>query len=346
MIWQRPLRRTLLAATAALLLSGGGACAAGAQGAAAMIKGCIMAAAAGYRLPPAVLVILLNVEGGSLGGVSPNTNGTVDIGPMQVNRIWLPDLAAHWHTSTGAAYRALRDDFAPMSRPEPGFCAKVSTKRTAISGGASATTTRTTRICGRAICARFCGRCCGCTPWTSGRTPSRGRCHPSRSGQPSWHRELTMRPQPNPRATWPSGDDNSGFNLIVILVGCCVGSYLLWTNYHAEISAAVMALHRVEIDFIRHFTHRYDLAARQMAAADPSGVTLRDLYGIARNVGMFFRIPASVLMVLLAIVCTVRAAPSRYRRAFDLDGLVREQAATFRTTAAFVGRHLRLCRSG
>ena len=57
---------------------------------------------------------------------------------------------------------------------------------------------------------------------------------------------------------------------------------------------------------------------------------------------MFFRIPAAGLMLLLALICTVRAAPSRYRRVFDLDGLIGEQAISFRTTAAFAGRRLRL----
>jgi intracellular multiplication protein IcmP len=47
-------------------------------------------------------------------------------------------------------------------------------------------------------------------------------------------------------------------------------------------------------------------------------------------------------MLLLAAICAVRAAPARYKRAFDLDGLIREQAASFRTSAAFVRRHLRL----
>jgi len=77
----------------------------------ATIRDCITAAAAAYREPPAVLVILLNVEGGSLGQVSYNPNGTVDIGPMQVNQIWLPDVAAHWRTTVPAAYAALRDSF-------------------------------------------------------------------------------------------------------------------------------------------------------------------------------------------------------------------------------------------
>ena len=151
-----------------------------------------------------------------------------------------------------------------------------------------------------------------------------------------------MRAQPQSRASWASGDDNAGFYLIISLACCCLFAWLLWTNYHGSISAAVMTLHHHEIAFVHRFTDRYDLADRQMAAADPNGVTLRDLYGIARDVGAFFRIPAAMLMLMLGLICMLRAAPSRYRRAFDLDGLIREQAVSFRTTAAFAGRHLRL----
>ena len=75
------------------------------------IRDCLKAAGNAYREPPALLVILLNVEGGRLGAVSQNTNGTADIGPMQVNDIWLPKLAAHWSTSKHSAYLALRDNF-------------------------------------------------------------------------------------------------------------------------------------------------------------------------------------------------------------------------------------------
>lgn len=76
-----------------------------------VIRRCIEAAAHGYRVPPVMLVILLKVEGGSLGAVSRNSNGTVDIGPMQVNEIWLPEVAAHWRTTQRTAFVALRDSF-------------------------------------------------------------------------------------------------------------------------------------------------------------------------------------------------------------------------------------------
>ena len=103
------MKRVLLAATAALSLAAAEARAGELDR--RMIEGCITSASGVHHLPPAVLVILLNVEGGSLGHVSQNTNDTVDIGPMQVNQIWLPQLAAHWHATAADTFRALRDNF-------------------------------------------------------------------------------------------------------------------------------------------------------------------------------------------------------------------------------------------
>lgn len=76
-----------------------------------MVASCINAAAAAHLLPPSVLVILLNVENGRLGRVSQNTNDTVDIGPMQINQIWIPALARHWHASPAATREALLNNF-------------------------------------------------------------------------------------------------------------------------------------------------------------------------------------------------------------------------------------------
>ncbi len=105
------MKRILFVAAAMLTVGAGPGRAASLSDNGRIIAGCINAAADVYRLPPAVLVILLNVEGGSLGHVSQNTNATVDIGPMQVNQIWIPQVAAHWHATEAATFHALRDDF-------------------------------------------------------------------------------------------------------------------------------------------------------------------------------------------------------------------------------------------
>jgi len=129
-----------------------------------VIESCLLAAASAHRVPPAVLVILLNVEGGKLGRVSANTNGTVDIGPMQVNEIWLPEISQHWRAPVGLSFLALRDNFCPTPKPAPTSCAKVSMKRMAIFGVASASIIPTIRPTKRPTCARCSNRRCACRP--------------------------------------------------------------------------------------------------------------------------------------------------------------------------------------
>ena len=148
----------------------------------------------------------------------------------------------------------------------------------------------------------------------------------------------------NARPSWPSSDDTMAFNLIVIAIGVGVGGYLLWTNFHATISAMVMQVMHGEIGVLGHFTHRFALADRQMAASDPAGVTLRDLYGILYDVGLYVRWPAAGLIGLLAVLCFLGAAPSRFRRDFDLEGLLREQVKYFPAARAFLRRRLALSR--
>jgi intracellular multiplication protein IcmP len=156
---------------------------------------------------------------------------------------------------------------------------------------------------------------------------------------------MTMQPQQGGgRSSWPSSDDTALFNLIVILLGVGVGAYLLWMNYHAQISSGVMAFVHQEIGWLGQITNRFRLADQQMMNSDPSGVTLADLYGILHATGAYVRIPAAAFIAILGIFCSVFAAPSRFRRAFDVEGLLREQALRFPAARAFVRRKLGLVR--
>lgn len=76
----------------------------------ALLRACILGAARLHDVPPFALVVLLMVEGGKLGLRSPNRNGTGDLGPWQVNEIWMPRLAAHWGLSREETHRLVRED--------------------------------------------------------------------------------------------------------------------------------------------------------------------------------------------------------------------------------------------
>ena len=55
---------------------------------------CMVATAAYYHLPPRVLPAIQRVEGGQPGMVSRTTDGTDDLGLMQINTRWVQDIAA------------------------------------------------------------------------------------------------------------------------------------------------------------------------------------------------------------------------------------------------------------
>ncbi len=52
----------------------------------------------------------MQVEGGHVGEQTHNTNGSYDLGPMQVNTLWVPKLAQMWNVNFQTAYSWVRDD--------------------------------------------------------------------------------------------------------------------------------------------------------------------------------------------------------------------------------------------
>lgn len=71
---------------------------------------CMMVVAATASLPPRVLPVIQKIEGGAVGVVHQNSNGTQDLGVMQVNTLWLPALAARAGFSEAETRRKLIHD--------------------------------------------------------------------------------------------------------------------------------------------------------------------------------------------------------------------------------------------
>jgi hypothetical protein len=75
------------------------------------LAACLLMAANTYQVPPAVMIGIMQVEGGHVGQqVGPNFNGTYDLGPMQVNTRWAPQLSHIWHVYEATARVWMRDD--------------------------------------------------------------------------------------------------------------------------------------------------------------------------------------------------------------------------------------------
>jgi hypothetical protein len=71
---------------------------------------CMVAAAAFYHLPPRVLPAIQAVEGGRPALIQTNTNGTADLGVMQINTIWVAPLARYAHMPGAAVVDRLLHD--------------------------------------------------------------------------------------------------------------------------------------------------------------------------------------------------------------------------------------------
>ncbi len=75
-----------------------------------LIASCLILAAQTYHVPPAALIGIMHVEGGAVGQAVRNSNGTYDLGPMQVNTIWVPQLARLWNVDQKTATNWVRDN--------------------------------------------------------------------------------------------------------------------------------------------------------------------------------------------------------------------------------------------
>ncbi|MDP9195821.1 MAG: lytic transglycosylase domain-containing protein [Pseudomonadota bacterium] len=74
------------------------------------LAACLVIASHTYSVPVPVMLGILQVEGGRVGLEMRNRNGTHDLGPMQINTIWMPELARHWKTDVRTVRRWVRDD--------------------------------------------------------------------------------------------------------------------------------------------------------------------------------------------------------------------------------------------
>jgi soluble lytic murein transglycosylase-like protein len=75
-----------------------------------VLAACLMLASQTYSVPPAVLVGIYKAEGGAVGQEVRNDNGSYDLGPMQINTVWLPELAGKWGVQENTARKWVRDD--------------------------------------------------------------------------------------------------------------------------------------------------------------------------------------------------------------------------------------------
>ncbi|MGI4794006.1 MAG: hypothetical protein ACRYG8_07980 [Janthinobacterium lividum] len=138
-----------------------------------------------------------------------------------------------------------------------------------------------------------------------------------------------------------SGEDVLLFlGLFVFLFA--IAAFFIWAGFHAQISLGGIAFADWQMQVAGWFTDRYAALDAQALAANPATVKPLQLWGLLHNVGLFYRVPAICLMVVLAVCCFFGNAPAKFTGELDLKGLMAMQAISFPTGAAFVERDLKL----
>jgi intracellular multiplication protein IcmP len=137
-------------------------------------------------------------------------------------------------------------------------------------------------------------------------------------------------------------DDYTVFSLILIVVGLCILGWAGWRVWHAEISRIALSVAHVEMQAIGLVTDRLAAADLAVEHAHPERAQFDQLVRLYRLVGAMLLTPAMALVLALAALCFLRGGAARFTRVFDLEKLMAEQAIHSRSTAAFVGRGLKL----
>lgn len=65
---------------------------------------CINKAAVEYRVPASHIIAVLKTENGRVGMANKNRNGTYDLGPMQINTVWINKISKYGYTENDLKY--------------------------------------------------------------------------------------------------------------------------------------------------------------------------------------------------------------------------------------------------
>ena len=146
-----------------------------------------------------------------------------------------------------------------------------------------------------------------------------------------------------PRGGGPiNSDDFTGFSLILIVVGLCILGWASWQVWHAEISRVALLVAHYEMQAIGVVTDRFSPPTSRFNTRIRTGFSSVSSCGSIATSARSSFIPPWRWFWRWRAFAFLRAGNARFTRTFDLEKLMAEQAIHSRSTAAFVGRRLKL----
>jgi intracellular multiplication protein IcmP len=128
-----------------------------------------------------------------------------------------------------------------------------------------------------------------------------------------------------PQGGQGQSQNDSGMDLLWIIVALVIGSIIIWYFFHVAIITTVLRIKFWEADFISLFTARIIPLRNAIAYASPKNVTLAQLYAVTTAVGNYLRYPFGVILILLALRVYRVSAGTRYCETFSMKSLLKQE---------------------
>ena len=110
------------------------------------------------------------------------------------------------------------------------------------------------------------------------------------------------------------GGDDTGFSLILILVGLCTLAWASSQVWHAQMIRIALLVAHYEMQAIGLVTDRFRPADLAIQHAHAERVQFDQLVRLYRNIGQAFLYPAVALVLGSAALCFLRAGNARFTR--------------------------------
>lgn len=126
-------------------------------------------------------------------------------------------------------------------------------------------------------------------------------------------------PPPSAGSQQQSGDNSLA--PLWIIVGLFVLGWLLWSFFHTQIVAFVLAIKAWEARFIAFFLPNVSHLAVEIKHLPPEQVEFSQLLDISRDVGNYLRYPIILILVILALVIYFSHVNLQFKKIYNMKSL-------------------------
>ena len=136
------------------------------------------------------------------------------------------------------------------------------------------------------------------------------------------------------------GQGDNSLGPLWVMVGIFVGSWLIWSAWHAEILWAYFKLKEFEIGVVSFFTSGLEPLQAWIETTNPAGVTFTQAVDVSTLIGEYIRYPVIALLGVFAVVVYFLNVSSRFRKTYSMQSLIEEEKNNWPQVMPIVKRNI------